>query len=540
MPQETSQFEWLVIALVYNHQYYDELFYSTFPNDKANYINMERQKNNLFDAFDDVPYSDDIKMVLVENRLKFSETEGALSLRNTLTVTEKVKGTGLRQHEHENAGKLQRIPDLDVSDAGALLTDGKALGTFLKNLIEKKNFTAERYILVTFGHGSVLGINLVTSRNAMQTTTGAQPKDDAGKKLGFRDGEFSETAFLPSIHLENALELVGIEKVNTLIDWIKSGEDPARVNKSFFKEKEFETLLKEANEHAALTNAELNIAIQNAFPDKSNGSKRLDLLVMFNCLMQNLYTQYEMRENVDILVAPQTGICYPGYDWRSVFEALTKQPNMTNEELAASFTIPFNTRNGFSTYYQTFLPDFTEDIEAWKLVSVKLEEVKLKAIKQAFTTFMNALTDACRANSRVSNYISTALAQCFNYTLDCIGNAERMIDLHCFCAELIKLAVSGNSLIKSLIPPAQALQDALGALTSCGSFIGKDVFKGKYFYIDMTNKESQPRSAGFLLQKHAYPANTVMNDMLSNVNKEFFPAFLENTGFDVFYKNYVS
>ena len=40
--------------------------------------------------------------------------------------------------------------------------------------------------------------------------------------------------------------------------------------------------------------------------------KKLDLLVMYNCLMQNVFTQYRLSGTVDYLVAPVSGIGHLG------------------------------------------------------------------------------------------------------------------------------------------------------------------------------------------------------------------------------------
>lgn len=90
MFEQPSQvkYEWLVLALIYNHKHYDEL-YGKLPG----YRTMENQKCHLFHAVEDIAYHPKIKIVLVENRLSFVEQNntivGVNEVINIATKTEK-------------------------------------------------------------------------------------------------------------------------------------------------------------------------------------------------------------------------------------------------------------------------------------------------------------------------------------------------------------------------------------------------------------------------------------------------------------------
>lgn len=60
-----------------------------------------------------------------------------------------------------------------------------------------------------------------------------------------------------------------------------------------------------------LTNDELKKAIKEGFG-------KADVLIMFNCLMQNMLTCYSMKDVVDYMVAAESVIADPGFDYVSI------------------------------------------------------------------------------------------------------------------------------------------------------------------------------------------------------------------------------
>jgi hypothetical protein len=64
------------------------------------------------------------------------------------------------------------------------------------------------------------------------------------------------------------------------------------------------------------------------------GKKKLDIVCMMNCCMQNLHTQYALHEFVSFLVAPVTWIYFPGYDYSTIFSEINTNTGITPEALA--------------------------------------------------------------------------------------------------------------------------------------------------------------------------------------------------------------
>lgn len=78
-----------------------------------------------------------------------------------------------------------------------------------------------------------------------------------------------------------------------------------------------------------LTMEELKNAISCAF-----GKRKIDLVVMMNCLMQMVDTGYALRNNAKYLVAPQTDIDFRGYNYSYIFQAILDKPNIKPRKLA--------------------------------------------------------------------------------------------------------------------------------------------------------------------------------------------------------------
>jgi hypothetical protein len=78
-----------------------------------------------------------------------------------------------------------------------------------------------------------------------------------------------------------------------------------------------------------LTMEELRNAISLAF-----GTKKVDLVIMMNCLMQMVDTGYALRKNAKYLVAPQTDMDFRGYNYSFIFQAMINNPNIKPRKLA--------------------------------------------------------------------------------------------------------------------------------------------------------------------------------------------------------------
>ena len=84
-----------------------------------------------------------------------------------------------------------------------------------------------------------------------------------------------------------------------------------------------------------LTNAELADAIKTGF-----NNKKADILLMMNCNMMNVHTIASLSGAVDILVAPESGIDEPGYNYCAILEEIKAGTKAT--DIAALCIDSFN------------------------------------------------------------------------------------------------------------------------------------------------------------------------------------------------------
>jgi hypothetical protein len=78
---------------------------------------------------------------------------------------------------------------------------------------------------------------------------------------------------------------------------------------------------------------ELGKALKKVFIDEpTDGKKRIDLLIMMNCWMHSIETVQELKDTVEILIAPETTIDFLGYNYIDLIDEIS-DPAYTEKEL---------------------------------------------------------------------------------------------------------------------------------------------------------------------------------------------------------------
>ncbi len=506
MTEQSFQYEWLVLALVYNHKYYDDLHNLAFPNDPS-YITMETQRNQLFKALKDSNNDDRLRMIIIENKLSFVNQNDAVFVMEEVTGYEKIntpEGTS-----------WQPLPLAEITEPETM-TDGTQLGSFLQNITSQ--YGARRHIIITFGHGAVLGINLATRTSSLQN--GATDEKEVAKALTVTASAKPLFKKYSQLHFhDKSLSDKVCERVRNHYDEKRNLHSPSVTVQDFTR------VMKMAAKLVILTNQELSIAIDKALPQK-----KLDILVMYNCLMQNIYLQYDLSQCVEYLVAPMSGISHPGYNYTGVFNDLSADLEKPTNETARLF-VDLLRQEGSAFYTQN--KDIVEG--TWKICCTRLDGEAYVSIQSHFKALIQEMIRLNREGPDMFIYLNMVLRQCFNYTLYCINNDQKMIDLLVFSTYLAEHAGKPGSPIKSIAALATQLADVLKTLESC-SFLSRSFFKVEGAFAD--KKYKTDHGFGFLLQTELYPEMTVQRDALSDLDKDFFPSFLQNTGFDEFYRAY--
>ncbi len=471
-----NQFEWLIIILVYNNSYYDEDFKGV-----PGYVTMEAQKNSMFRAIKDSVPSSEIKVILVETRFY-----------NSKIVTNVVEKKG---------NKLETIERPEDGDEPSTMATEGSVESLLKIVLNQ--FKAKRHIVVTFGHGSIFGINF--------TSTSTK---DLSIQRSYFDFNKQQQEYFDGIPVEDYPE----EKA-----WFKGS--------SKILEKEFEELkttkfaefdLGNDVSVALLTNQELAQSIKAVFK-----SKKVDVLVMYNCLMQNVNTQYDLRQAVDYLVAPESGICHPGYNYRGVLNELANDVKMDNKTVAGLFCDKEIVR-GHRRYKL-----FETDIEnTWYINSIQLDERKYDELKKRFTAFIDEILNLKRNNDQIFRSLNDTINQIFGYSHYCIPDAK-VVDMHVFLTQLRKKA-SNNQDIQGILRPIDELIEVLSSIDN-EFFCGRDFYPFDQFYVDQ--ELNVKKGFGFFIPRK--PTKKLLFDKLfEGTILPYMPGIWENTSYVKFVQEF--
>lgn len=235
--------------------------------------------------------------------------------------------------------------------------------TKLLSAIKDKYSDYQYTAIFTFGHGSAFGI----FKNAAN-----QIKNNIKKFQLDSLNNFEKTQFLDlskSVQESIAFYQKNITKAD---GFTRELNQKNADKKTFFAQ--IETA--DGNIFDILTNEEFAEAISATF-------KKADILVMDNCLMQNVYAQYAFKDAVDYFIAPLSGIVLIdetmiGFNLKEWFSNICdNQKNNSPEKIAHSLIESFNklsesilSNDNFSKFIigAIFLPE--EDIILKKIIDL--------------------------------------------------------------------------------------------------------------------------------------------------------------------------
>ncbi len=476
----TQEFEWLCIFLVYNNSTYD-----IEKEKNSHYIKMEWQKNSLFSAIQDSPFSEKIKIVIVEARIWAIHNK----MFQVIHVVEKI---------NEGFPIIDTLRNANLS----AMSDEDSLADIVGKIVQ--NFPANRNICVTFGHGSIFGINyLNVLQESVNSLNSKQQKSLGVEKSNLIDNESDS---FKTLFKTNFLSEI---KLNRIIYDVTKSLNQDEIN--------------------VLTNNELNKVINTVYK-----GKKLDILLMYNCLMQNVFTQYELSSSVDYLVAPLSGICHPGYNYREVFSQLNAQPDVKTEDLAKM--ICMNVATTRIPRHNLFLNEIEN---TWKLHSVKLEANKYEDLKEKFHILLNEAYKLSKTNYRVLYTINITARQLFNnaeYSLPQV----KMIDLNFFLIYWLEVLKKYGSLAL-LIPYITDLSLILNSVKS-DCFTGGNFYKSDYVFVDKQYLINKVNS-GFgiwLPDKTSMASSKIFQEIIfPSKSPGLVPSLLVNSSFSSLFSAYL-
>ena len=178
-----------------------------------------------------------------------------------------------------------------------------------------------------------------------------------------------------------------------------------------------------------LSNEELAKAIKIGFEGK------LDVLLMMNCIVQSLHTGYALKNSVHYLVAPETGIDEPGYNYIAIINYIMRQLKTTTESVArfAVSSIAFNDRCN-ETY--------KKNIAQWSVFCIDLSQYEsLTRLIDKVASFI--LNEIKKRGDKFKENVISSRNNCFRFDL---GDNYCLIDTETWLWKLVQ-----NIMLRDLI-----------------------------------------------------------------------------------------
>ncbi len=490
---DKQQCKWLFTFLVYDSTIYD-LIVSAANNGKlpASYCSMREQSNYLFNLVAGLPFTNDIGIQIIYCQQDFENDKTQIKL---LVKTSE----GLK-------------PMPAYFKGGGVMYGTKSVVNILR--VASLYFEAERNILVTYGHGSVVGINLseIKMLKGMLQTMSANPHPLSNNKN--------------EIPINPILQNLIAERFGLLTEYFNKLKK--FFSKDFSNENDYqqiELLLKKT----LLTNKELASALE-----QEKEKFKVDILVMYNCLMQNIYTQYELKGLVEYLVAPASGIGMPGFDYEAIYSLLNKKPAIGTTE-AANFFIE-SIKN---------VPKYPKFKEAphldLKVSAFKIDADQLNNIKHHYDKLIAYLLRVDVENRNTYMLIwNNCVYKMYNLSTQTIADLK-IVDASLFFREM-QFVVNNSKLNQKQKNEFNALCENLVDafdVQDRKEFMGNDFYALDYKYADVrytTNKQG----VGIILScgpKMRYQLIQAIFDK-NEADKDFIPSFVLNSNTGNFFELY--
>lgn len=492
MPNQNNpenKYAWLITFLIYNHSAVDEANKS-----KRGYIPLKRQIDEIYATVSKLDLPKEVKIIFVEASIDVKNTALQIWLR-----TKTYEGF---QQEICTPGPL------------TAMTTEESLIQVLQPIIN--NNLARRNIVITLGHGSIFGINFYTHKESHKELisnflhldyqpVGSEINDIVKKR--FENNAEIAKKWLPALVAEVDIK----EPLKKLFP------------QAYFSSVDFSEIYNEPN-LSVLTVKEINGAFKTVF-----GEKKVDILVLDNCFMQNLFSQYELRNTVEYLVAAQSGISYPGFNYGDIIEMIKKDLMVTPEIIANAFVDRKIVEN------HEMYPEFQSDIEGrWCLSSVPLHCKDYISCKKKFGELCSDLlrisTEEPAMASEIASCIQTTISEIFKYAIHSNTNIE-IIDLHLFLI-CFKQNVERKSVFSDYLELLNLSIDELIDIFNSKAvkrFTGREFYNTGHSSLDKHNSEKI--GFGFLMLLE--PCDSRLIDIVYEKQGQvsFAPAFLVDSDY---------
>ncbi len=347
----------------------------------------------------------------------------------------------------------------------------------------KDEFDYDRIVIFTYGHGSIFGINTLEQGNLIDFLE--KDKDgffDFLEQFGIKYNEFlniwknkmqSFNDWRAKVILKNG-SLVNPGNVKALnltkIDQSITNNNVLQVNEFNFDNniKPNATLTKPAAQPSFLC-VEISKSLKSSFG-------KVDILAMVNCFMQNIFMQFSVKGTVDYLIAPISGISFPGYN---ICHLINHADNtIPTAQLAKEFVGDNIVMN----------PDFEITVNSIEVFKIALRDrwfvqvmdiVKYPDYSNALNSFFENLTQSAQSDKNLKGKINEAIFNCIKYSERSL-TALHLIELKVFLVSLRKILKSNgynnNSNYNNLFKSIADVNGLLSNLNSIAHYRGVNFF----------------------------------------------------------------
>jgi hypothetical protein len=336
------------------------------------------------------------------------EVEGDYVVKDTTSISRMV-GTTCGQNIFDRLIELS-VPDFSQK------------GEKIRNVFQyiDENYPVEKTLLITWDHGSVFGIFKKVLRDKIEDLSFSKMYDVIGPEQPIKNNFSGD---------DEKLCMVRNKKFKYHPDFKSKNQKIATEPGETFVD--------------ILTNDELAHAITCGFKNKF-----VDVLIMFNCDMQNMQSCFSFSGSVKYLVAPQDAIASPGYDYRSIINLIGNNGSLeVNGAMVATRAV--------KTIKQFFIDNGNANkFEQYAIFAINLDGYE-KVIK-----FMRLLGDKLirLSNDETTRFqICNERSKCHTYGIDfgydSVDVANFLIKLIRTVndADLVRLTVYFQNLYNSLI-----------------------------------------------------------------------------------------
>jgi Clostripain family len=519
----TQNTEWCITFLMYDNKWYDDVDNKDNPSLQKNndkYISLNEQSIQLIKWIEkDISYHEKVKIFYID--IKISEHEKKYKL---LFYEKKEEGITLNKF---------RTLELVKNYTG---TTRISIENILKQTIGREN--AKKNMFIPIGHGAVWGINPynykddlskfkskdIPNRLWLQTPITPNQKKYL-KKVNDETNSIFEKFRLVYKEIKEDLKIWTAQQTQTILSKFKQNQN----------EEDNVIRLSKNVELFLLTNKEINDAIKTVLKEK-----KLDILVLDSCLMQNIFTQYELKDSVEYLVASESGITYPGHNYVSVINeivvGIVYDSPKSNEEVAKSFCTSITTHPAYE--------DFKNEIEqTWCFNSIYLNSEILEKLKVDFNDLFDFIMSLIDADlNETSKIYKSVINQAFFYDTYSMSGQIAMIDLRIFFNKLSNTitknntlnTVSKTSLLEKLLSIELLLKEIYESIIF---FRAEDFYENSQDIQTDERKEYINNISTGITMPIKKSTSLMMESIIENEKKAHTPSFITTNNFGLFLQN---